>query len=149
MKKLERHNSTTRIPTVSSRAKMVNRQSSRGARLSYQPIDSVKEEKTRTSNNQSGIRRGSEADEDHANQVFSLEETICELQASLEKERQVKDMEVTSLRCAKKSLYDEVFRLKIDRDTAALQLEEEERKHLKELDNMKIALEILKKRKSY
>ena len=115
----------------------------------YQPIDSVKEEKTRTSNNQSGIRRGSEADEDHANQVFSLEETICELQASLEKERQVKDMEVTSLRRAKKSLYDEVFRLKIDRDTAALQLEEEERKHLKELDNMKIALEILKKRKSY
>ena len=145
MKKLERQNSTTRIPTVSSRAKMVNRQSSREARLSYQPMASVKEEKTRTSNNQSGVQRNSEVDEDHANQVFSLEETICELQASLEKERQVNDVEVTSLRRAKKNLYDEVLRLKIDRDSAALQLEEEEWKHMKELGNMKIALEILKK----
>ena len=110
---------------------------------------SVKEEKTRTSNNHSAVRRNSEADEDHANQVFSLEETICELQASLEKERQVNDLEVTSLRRAKKNLYDEVLRLKIDKDSAALKLEEEQRKHLKELDNMKIALEILKKRKSY
>ena len=155
MKKLERQNSTTRIPTVSSRAKMVNRQSSREARLSYQPMASVKEEKTRTSNNHSAVRRNSEADEDHANQVFSLEETICELQASLEKERQVNDVEVTSLRRAKKNLYDEVLRLKIDQDSAALQLEEEERKHLNELDNMKkyaegmkIALEILKKEKA-
>ena len=155
MKKLERQNSTTRIPTVSSRAKMVNRQSSREARLSYQPMASVKEEKTRTSNNQSGVRRNSEADEDHANQVFSLEETICELQASLEKERQVNDVEVTSLRRAKKNLYDEVLRLKIDQDSAALKLEEEQRKHLNELDNMKkyaegmkIALEILKKEKA-
>ena len=59
------------------------------------------------------------------------------------------------MRHAKKNLYDEVLRLKIDQDSAALQLEEEQRKHLNELDNMKkyaegmkIALEILKKEKA-
>ena len=158
MKKLERPNSTTRIPTVSSRAKMVNRQSSREARLSYQPTASFKEERRRTSNqsdDSSKGRRDSQVHEDHANQVFSLEETICDLQSSLEKEREANDGEVTGLRRAKKSLYDEVIRLKIDRDSAAVKLDEEKIKHSKELDKMrkyaegmKIALEILKKEKA-
>ena len=155
MKKLERPNSTTRIPTVSSRAKMVNRQASREARLSHQPSVTFKEDRRRTSNHSDDSRRDSQVYEDHANQVFSLEETICELQSSLEKEREVNDGEVTALRRAKKSLHDEVLRLKIDRDSAGKKLEEEKKKHTKELDNMKkyaegmkIALEILKKEKA-
>ena len=157
MKKSERPNSTTRIPTVSSRAKMVNRQSSREARLSFQPSASFKEERRRTSNPSEESNRGRRDSvyEDHDNQVFNLEETICELQSSLEKEREANDGEVVGLRRAKKSLYDEVIRLKIDRDSAAMKLDEEKNKHSKELDKMrkyaegmKIALEILKKEKA-
>ena len=156
MKKLERPNSTTRIPTVSSRAKMVNRQSSREARLSYQPSGSFKEERRRTSNQSDESNKGRrDSHEDHDNQVFNLEETICELQSSLEKERDANDEELTGLRRAKKSLYDEVIRLKIDRDSAAVKLEEEKYAHAQQLDKMRkyaegmrIALEILKKEKA-
>ena len=152
MKKYERQNSTSRIPTVSSTAKMVTRQSSREARLAYNP-STVREEKRRSSNHSDNSR--SQLEESQAAEITTLEEVISELQVKLDREVNDVKGETGELGQARKSLYDEVLRMKIDRDSTLLQLQQERGRHEQEItemkkhhEGMKIACEILKKEKS-
>jgi len=124
---------------------MVARQASRENHSAYQ--SSGKEIRRSTSSFDETDGR-----EAQATKLFSLEGSIIELESSLENERKSNEVEVNRLRDAKKTLHEEIRRLKTDKDGAMLSLYEEREKHAKETtkmekktEGMQIALNILKK----
>ena len=138
MKKFERQSSTSRIPTISSRAKAVTRPG-------LQEVRAVTERRRASNHSEDsgGASRTSQSNLQDAQgqEIFTLEETLCELQASQQKERGVAEEKIQELRQAKQSLYEEVVRVKIDRDCAVLQLEERKGRHAKEVADVKKSYE--------